>query len=351
MAGEYESEDGGFMTARKRATIAWVSVGALAVLAGATLAPHAGWFADVIAGMAAQWLGLGAILFVLLAALRRWAQAGVALAVTVVFLVVLLPGRAAVSDPDAPPPPGYRVIRVLQLNANTLNAEAPDAFRLIMEIDADIVSLIEAPTELVHQIRDSQEVARRYSPFYIAEGAKAGWPLLLTRWEQRGGPDWAPGPLWRTSPQNGEGYVMRIEHPDGPFFMLQTHAVSPRSRSRWSTGNDLVARLAQRVRTELEPLKLPIILACDLNSSPTGWRSRRLVGDSSLRRGKPLRIPAGTFPSWLPWPLTVSIDDVFVSPDVSVRTWKAVDIPGSDHRGVLVELLVPGTGARGSANP
>lgn len=352
MNGEPDvQEERRFLSSRKRATIAWVSVGTLAILASACLAPHAGWFADLIAGLAAQWLLLGILLSVILAALRRWAPALVALAVSAVLLVVLLPGRAAVSDSSAALAPGYHVIRVLQMNTNTLNPETNDIFRLIVEIDADVVSLIEAPTELVHQIRDSQEIARRYSPFYVASGAKAGWPLLLTRWPQRGGPDWGPGPLWRTNPQGGEGYLMRVEHPDGPFFMLQLYAHSPRSRSRWSTGNDLVVRLAKRVRTELEPLKLPIILASDLNSTPTGWRSRRLVGDCSLRRCKPLRKPAGTYPSSLPWPLTIAIDDVFVSPDITVRSWETVAIPGSDHRGVLVELVVPGIGAPPSARP
>jgi endonuclease/exonuclease/phosphatase (EEP) superfamily protein YafD len=351
MTSNYDTPEEGFLTPRKRATIAWVSVGALAIVASASLAPHAGWFADLIAALAAQWLMLGVVLCLTMAALRRWPQALVAAAVSASFVAVLLPGRATMSDPQSPAPPGFRVISVLQMNANTMNERAADVFRLIMEIDADIVSLLEAPTELVHQIRDSQEITRRYNPFYMAEGAKAAWPILLTRWEQRGGPDWAPGPLWRTSPQGGEGFVMRVEHPEGPFFMLQTHAVSPRSRGRWSTGNDLVARLAQRVRMDLEPLRLPIILACDLNSPPSGWRSRRLVSDCSLRRAKPLRIPAGTFPSWLPWPLTIPIDDVFVSPGVTVRSWRSIAIPGSDHRGVIVELLVPGNGAPSAPTP
>ncbi len=330
-----------FLTPRKRATIAWVSVGALAIAASATFAPHAGWVADVIACLAAQWLLLGVLLSIVLLACRRFAAAATALGIALTFLFVLIPGRAPEADPSEATTSGHRVIRVLHLNTNSLNPRSAEIYSLIVELNPDILSLVEPPTDLVNMIRDSDTIASRYSPFYLATGARAGWPLLLTRWPQYGGPDWSPGPMWRTNPSGGEGYVMRVEHPGGPFFLLQTHPISPRSPSRWSAGNERVVAVARRVRTDLEPQDLPIILACDLNGTPSGWRSRRLIEDSSLLRAKPLLKSTGTFPAYLPWPLSIAIDDLFVTPDVRILNWSSITIPGSDHCGVLVELRLP----------
>lgn len=326
---------------RKRAAIAWTSAGILACIASATLAPEAGWIADLIANLAAQWVLVGVALAIALGIARQWAPSVAAVGVTGLFLLSLMGGRATHTSREEAAAAGASLVRVLHLNMNSLNPRAPEVFDLILGTDADVVSVLEPSTELVQRLRESEEIKERYAEFYIVPQARAGWPIVMTRWPQRGGPDWTPGPLWRTIPRGGEGYVMKVERPEGAFFMLQSHASSPRSPRRWNSGSELVAGLAKRVRTTLQPEGLPIVLACDLNGTPSGGRSRRLVNDCSLRRAKPLLTPLGTYPSALPWPLTLAIDDVFVSPDVTVVAWETIDVPGSDHRGVLVTLALP----------
>jgi endonuclease/exonuclease/phosphatase family metal-dependent hydrolase len=86
----------------------------------------------------------------------------------------------------------------------------------------------------------------------------------------------------------------------------------------------------------------------DLNASPGTVRTDDAWRIARVRRAKPLWAMSGTWPSWLPWPARVAIDDVLVSPGVGVRSWDVVgDACGSDHLPVVVELTIEGrsTGA------
>lgn len=81
----------------------------------------------------------------------------------------------------------------------------------------------------------------------------------------------------------------------------------------------------------------PTILLGDLNAVP--WA--RVVHELATRSG--LRVVgslAGTWPAFLPWPLRLPIDHALVSPGVVVTARSLGPNLGSDHRPILLDLVV-----------
>jgi endonuclease/exonuclease/phosphatase family metal-dependent hydrolase len=154
-----------------------------------------------------------------------------------------------------------------------------------------------------------------------------------------------------------------VERPEGRFAIVAVHPRSPRSELRWLEGNETVRALIALSR-KLQQDRLPVVVLTDLNSSPTGWRSRAACESGLLRRGKPIFYPDGTYPDVVPinirtgqttsigaiWPLSIAIDDALISAEIDVAAWSALDRLKSEHRPVIIDLRIPPPPAS-AANP
>jgi endonuclease/exonuclease/phosphatase family metal-dependent hydrolase len=102
---------------------------------------------------------------------------------------------------------------------------------------------------------------------------------------------------------------------------------------------DPVERPAQAARwkQELSGIEGPVIAAGDLNEGPGGGAWRTVADGLVTSDGGGL-----TFPATLP---TRRLDGVFVTPDISVVRYEAVETDqarrASDHLPVLADLLLP----------
>ena len=47
------------------------------------------------------------------------------------------------------------------------------------------------------------------------------------------------------------------------------------------------------------------------------------------------------WPARLPLPPVLQLDHVLVSPDVQVRSARTIEVPGSDHRGISTQIVLP----------
>jgi endonuclease/exonuclease/phosphatase (EEP) superfamily protein YafD len=88
----------------------------------------------------------------------------------------------------------------------------------------------------------------------------------------------------------------------------------------------------------------PLVLAGDYNATWQHRPFRALVKDAHLTdahraSGRGL---ARTWPRGAPFPPFALLDHVLVSRNIEVRSTREFNVPGSDHRGVLVELTLPG---------
>ncbi|MBX3385211.1 MAG: endonuclease/exonuclease/phosphatase family protein [Phycisphaeraceae bacterium] len=341
--------------------ILWFAAIPPIALCASVLAPATAYPLDIAANLAAQW-ALLAVAWAFVALLfRRGLLTLICLFAAAFPVWTLAQDRAAIlplPEVDAAVQPADResraIIRVLHFNtsANQSDDRVLDDLNLYQP---DIIAVTEPSGFLwrdrTHLIpRNPADHDPQSEPVNDAIGRVAFWAdaertmlmgsgLLASRW---------PMTAWDIA-EFGDAarrvIAGRVESPHGPFIVLAAHPRSPRDETRWRFGNDDVEVVAQAAR-KAESLGLPVIVLADLNSTPSGARSRRLA-ESGLRRTKPLLKPLGTWPTQaVPgvrgavgrWPLAIAIDDALVSRHWSVRAWSRGESRGSDHWPILADL-------------
>ncbi|MCA9298246.1 MAG: endonuclease/exonuclease/phosphatase family protein [Phycisphaerales bacterium] len=290
-----------------------VDGGAVVALLGlASLLAPWWWVTDLVASAGPLVGVLGLLTLALGLAIRRWWAASSGLVVVGVVAFLAITSRA----PRGP----VADWTLLELNgASGAHRDPLSILDGIREADADLCVLVEIPAPLVRAIREGAlddlyptRLERRPTKH------EASWIMVLSRFEGDALPDedLPPGLL-----------VSDLEIREVPVRLIAFQATSPRSLARWRDGH----RIVDAARAAIAG---PTIGAGDLNATPTGGRSRRL----GLGRATPL-LSRGTYPSWSP--VGLSIDDVFVSDDFRIASWRTLDL-GSDHRAILVGIGMPG---------
>lgn len=124
-----------------------------------------------------------------------------------------------------------------------------------------------------------------------------------------------------------------IEGPAGPFVLYAVHALNPLSESTFASQLVWVARL----RAAAERETLPVVMAGDFNMSDRQLGYRRLTTDM-----RDAITAAGwghsTYTDGIWAPLLLRIDHVFVPEDWCAAGARTLDVPGSDHGGLEVDV-------------
>ncbi len=117
------------------------------------------------------------------------------------------------------------------------------------------------------------------------------------------------------------------------LLLIAVHPFAPESLAHTRERNAQCARLTQLVASDPRP----VVVAGDFNLTVgnPAWRDLHRVGGLLRCHGA---APA-TYPAWLGG-LGIAIDHVLVR-GLALRSLAAVRLPGSDHRGVLAEIVVP----------
>lgn len=281
--------------------------------------------------------GLGA------AALRRWLASVVCFA-SAAFGVARIASVPRAEMVDAPEE-ASRVVRVLTMNVRPQNSIDAEMAGILREVDADVVFFVEPNWETVELLRTDASIRERWPHAHVPDRAGPGFAIILSKAEQ-----WAGWPR-RSNPGRalvgGRLRLTEIRGEFGAFVFGGTFPESPRSPERWMTGQERVRKAIERVKRKASRIgaedgRPPVlVIAGDLNDTPTGVRRRMLERELGVIETKPWWRAAGTWPAGVAWPVSVSIDAVLVSPEVGVARWQTVAIPGSDHRGVYVDLVLP----------
>lgn len=298
-----------------------------------------GWLASLASDLVAQSLALVCLSAIAAALLRRWGAALVCMPALLVLTTLLLGvDRAPRAGTDAAGP----TVRVMTINALAQNDSARGLIDALLESDADVVMLNEPSRALLASLRADPEINEAYPHNTLVHNAGPGFRFMLSRHpllERASG----FGAIWPEVRQllgpHGQR-VARVETPAGPFVFVGVQLRSPRRPDRWAAGNEQARDLALGLAEVRSSTLLPVIVAGDFNASPTGRRSRELAARAGLRRVKPLLARGGTYPAGAPIP--AAIDGFMVSEGVRVRRWWTVPLPGSDHRGVIADLVLPG---------
>lgn len=120
------------------------------------------------------------------------------------------------------------------------------------------------------------------------------------------------------------------------FQLLNLHIAAPHIGIPWRTADRRQGQVRGTLRY-LESQPGPVLLMGDLNSTPAWpayWKFRGQLRDVALCGGARPRRTWGPTPAW---PRLLRIDHVFAR-GLSISMLGVVEIPGSDHSGIMVEL-------------
>jgi len=255
---------------------------------------------------------------------RRRALTAVSTGLVLAHLLVVAPALGATDLPSGP----VTRLRIVTANVYILNPTPEAAFRALRTLQPDVLVVPELGPAGLAGLR--------------ASGLMTDLPYSLV---QLGGRGETVGlfsrlPLRDTSTREvGSRALPRATVDVGgvPVRLLAVHPLPPLSvfEPLWR------AALTDLLR-ESRAVRLPVVLAGDFNADRDHAPFRRLLGsglrDAHDERGRGL---ARTFPAGFP---VLQLDHVLVRDGVggrlAVQDVREVDVPGSDHLGVLVDLSV-----------
>ena len=267
----------------------------------------------------------GVLATVLIAALRRWAAAGVA-GVCVVVLVALVAPRGLADG--APSGADSVALRVLTANLQAGDGAIPELIEIVRRERVDVLSV--------------QELTLVGARALEAVAPKLPERALQVREGSRGTGLYARVPLRPLPPARGTFFAMAAAEarPPGtpPVQLVAVHARAP------VRGPDIVVwRRDLRALPRARPRGALRVLAGDFNATLDHRELRRLIGsgyrDAAAAAGQGLRT---TWPAGRRLPPGLAIDHVLADRRAAVRSARVVSLPGTDHRAVLTELRLPG---------
>lgn len=263
-------------------------------------------------------------------ATRQWVLAAPALFVAISHLLFCVP--AATAD-DAPPwAEGAPTMTVFVANVRYDNARADDLARVVMASDADIVVL----NETTPAIRDALRAAGtsdRYPTRVHVEGRPFG-ETLMTR---------LPAKDAYMEVLGGQRVpAATVSVGDRDVRIYSVHVNAPKSSAQrhiWRRNLDGIGGSAEAAEG------VPHLYAGDFNSAPWHGPYRRLLARGLTDAHDALG--QGLSRSWTPHPPVLSwlgpvmrLDHALFTPDLFPRRIDDLEIPGSDHRGFLLEIAV-----------
>ncbi len=272
---------------------------------------------------------LGAMVgLVVLGAARRVYSAAVALVVVVAGIATQLPlfvgADEVVADSD---------LRVMQANIYLGQADTADLARTVADRRIDVLTVVELTPDAVGRIDRS--------------GLRARLPFVYL--DPRDGGSGAG--IYSRFPLTDRHALAGMEHANlravadvpgvGRRALYVLHPIPPYPEPAWKWDLEL-RRLAGALRAE----QLPLIIGADFNSTYDHRRFRDLLSGSSSPGSPQLTDAAehlgtgivATYPADRTIPPMLALDRVLTRAGPVPTSFVAVDLPGSDHRGVVATV-------------
>ncbi|MFN3930335.1 MAG: endonuclease/exonuclease/phosphatase family protein [Brevundimonas sp.] len=275
---------------------------------------------DILAQFTAPALMVTAVLTVV-TALTRLRTAALHGVVACIALMIALAPQWFPGGPR--PAPGAPVLRLYSANLYYLNDDLAAIRGSIVEADADIVVLIELGRHAAGQ----------------ADVLLEGYPYRAAsmRLDQTRGPSrsviasrYPLTPL--ADPPDGLHSVAAVaQTPLGPLNVVGVHLTRPWPfQEQWGQISQTMA-----LQAVVEGLSGPVVVAGDFNSVSSARIGQQVQRDLGLH---PAPGFPGTWPTDLPAPLGLTIDQVYVSPELAFTGRRLGRPTGSDHRPVVTRI-------------
>jgi endonuclease/exonuclease/phosphatase (EEP) superfamily protein YafD len=272
-------------------------------------------------------VAVGAVAVVAVAALlRQWAAALVAAVLAAVLVATVAPrALGGPTDPDGPAGPR---LRVLSANMHFGTGSPTALVEAVRSTRADVLSVQELTPDLARAL-DAAGLAK-LMPERVVDPHPRGPGIGL----------YARVPLTRgaaSGTRRNPVAVARTRLPGGPPVELVAVHVTPPFRHQLPAW-----RADLRSLPRASPDRPVRILAGDFNATLDHAELRRVLDggyvDAAAEVGAGLR---ATWPDGRRLPPPVTIDHVLADQRCGVREFSVHPIPGTDHRAVLAELVLP----------
>ncbi len=344
--------------------LAWTLSSCAALISMLWLFAEESYWLDLLANLGAQVFIVLLLTLLVVLATRRWRAVLVASLACGMQCVPLAMHRAAWAPRGLGPNAPSGAVRFLHYNDSCLSQKR-DVFALMERSGADVLSILCPPVQMQFEVFDGHGAAdayagkliRRWKPAPDSVSTEISAGFVVSRW-----------PITRVDcafvgPMADRFIAGVVERPGGRFGVIAVHPRSPRTPERWREGNWTIAALAALSR-KMQADGLAVVVLADLNSTPTGWRSREACSAGGLDRAKPVFAFEGTYPDVVPlnirtkqstaipaiWPASIAIDDALVSAGVGVVGWGTLPRLQSEHLPVVVDLRIPVEGTS-AVNP
>lgn len=321
-----------------RAIAVVVLIGACVAIAVARVLPSSRWFLVMLAA-AAPLAPILAGLAVLLAAsvlvrrdLRgfRWAF-GLSGALLMVHLWWFAP---LVVGGQPPRPPAAFAVRVMTINTLGGRADAGTIVRAANAGRVDVLVVTEVTADGLRHLADAgvgKELPYRYGE---AAPSPAGTMVFLRR----------RGDVVTPTATNLKGYVVQTTVGSHTIRLVAAHPTAPTDLGGWRNDMSVIGAAARTANADL--------VVGDLNATLDHKQLRDLMAQGRYRDSAEL-LNAGwqpTFPAngirrrlGIPAPGLVQLDHVLIRDDGGADRIRTVDVPHTDHTGVIVDVWLPAT--------
>ncbi len=266
---------------------------------------------------------------------------------TRVFIVLLMMGLGGVfafSRPSSMPgahPSGNGALRLVSANLFFRNPQPVEAAARLAGLEPDVVLLLEwSGLNLKSKVLRQQGLGPVLNEHRRGAHGAAVWLDAALEGSASLEDNPVPGPC--AMPMA----VARIKHQQAYLTLLGVHAPPPIRACEGLTQPTLVALAgmieAGRLSRDLGPGRAgdPVIVAGDLNAFPFSEGLARLRGagllDSYAERNI---LPSGTWSPGSWFPSLARIDYILVPHDCEVLDARVLDLPGSDHRLVMADVI------------
>lgn len=225
--------------------------------------------------------------------------------------------------PSGEPEPDAPVVRLYSANVYYMNDDVAAMRRSIQAADPDIVILIELGHGPIGRLDELlADYPYRAASMRLDETRGPSRSLIASRWPLR---------QVANRPDGLHSVTAVAQTPLGDVNVIGVHLTRPWPfQEQWGQISQTMA--LTDIRSSLNG---PVIVAGDFNSVSDARIGRQVKRDMGL-------IPAGgfpgTWPSRLPAPLGITIDQVWRSPDLAFVSRKVGQPNGSDHRPVVTEF-------------
>ncbi|WP_158550859.1 endonuclease/exonuclease/phosphatase family protein [Geodermatophilus sp. TF02-6] len=323
----------------RRPTLAWRAATVAGVLLG--LAAVVGAVAHVypsgsnrlvaLSAFSSHLLALSPLAAVLLALARRRVAAGLATVLTAGAVAVLLPTYVG-----SPTHAGGRPLTVLTANVELGEADPAGVVAAARGSGADVVLLQELTPSL--RTRLTAAGLDQLLPHSVEEALPGADGVGL----------WSRHPLVDEQHHDGLTFAAvsaRLDTGDGQPgpTVLTVHAAGPwpQSADDWVRDMAKLPGLLDQLAAQADEHGSPVLVGGDFNATWGNVQFRTLLQNGYRDAAEQFGAPwTATFPSGYAIPPLIGIDHVLVR-KAGVDDLRTVEIPGSDHRGLLVRVGLP----------